>query len=80
MLKELDDFISPYILTDEEGKEVDTGEKRIYVPLVVFVKEGKVMYSHEATVESQEDPKKELDDKQVKELKEFYQKGFNLIK
>lgn len=80
LLKELDDVASPYILTDDEGKEVDTGEKRIYVPLVVFVKEGKVVYSHEATVESQEDPKVKLNDKQKDELADYYKKGFNLIK
>lgn len=80
LLKELDDFASPYILTDNEGKEVDTGEERIYVPLVVFVKEGKVMYTHEATVETQKDPKIKLTEKQLKELKAYYQKGFNLIK
>lgn len=80
LLKELDGFLTPYTITDSEGKEVDAGEKRIYVPLVLFVKDGKVMYSHEATVKSQEDPKTKLNDKQKNELITIYQKGFDLIK
>lgn len=79
LLKELDEFISPYLLKDSEGKEIDTEEKRIYTPLVVFVKDGKVLFAHQATVKSHEDPKKKLDEKQVSELKNIYKKGFNLI-
>ncbi len=80
LVDEMEEFLSPYTLTDSEGKKVDTGTKRIYVPLVVFVKDGKVMYVHEATVKSQEDPKVELTDKQITELASIYQKGFDLLK
>lgn len=80
LLKELDDVISPYLLKDSEGKEVDTEEKRIYVPLVVFVKDGNPVFAHQNTVQSQDDPMKNLNEKQVTELKSIYKKGFNLIK
>ncbi len=41
---ELIDLLSPvlddYILEDDDGSEVDTGEKRIYAPNVIVVKDG----------------------------------------
>lgn len=80
LLKELDDVISPYLLKDSEGKEVDTEEKRIYVPLVVFVKDGNPVFAHQNTVKSQNDPAEELDKEQVTELSGIYKKGFDLIK
>lgn len=80
LLKELDDVISPYLLEDEEGKKVDTEEKRIYVPLVVFVKDGKAIFAHQNTVKSHDDPKRKLTKKQSEELKSIYIKGFNLLK
>ena len=72
LLAALDDILKEYTLTDKNGKEVKTGEKRIYVPLVVFVKDGKIIGYHEATVDSQEDPYKVLDDKQTEELYNIY--------
>ncbi len=80
LLKELDDVLSPYLLKDSEGKEVDTEEKRIYVPLVVFVKEGEAVFAHQNTIESQDDPMKKLTKKEEEELKAIYKKGFDLIK
>ena len=79
LLKELDEVISPYLLEDSEGKEVDTDEKRIYTPLVVFVKEGNPVFAHQATVKSHDDAKKKLNKKQQEELKNIYKKGFDLI-
>ena len=35
---------------DKDGNDIDTGEKRLYAPLVVFVKNGKIVGSHEGTV------------------------------
>ena len=80
LLKELDDVLSPYLLKDSEGKEVDKEEKRIYVPLVVFVKEGEAVFAHQNTIESQDDPMKKLTKKEEEELKAIYKKGFDLIK
>lgn len=50
LLEALDSILSPYILTDDNGVEYDVGEKRIYVPLVVFVKEGEILGYHVGTV------------------------------
>lgn len=68
LLKELDTYLSEYTLTNAKGKAVKTGEKRLYFPTVVVVKEGTVVGFHEGTVESQKDPKVPLTEKQQEEL------------
>lgn len=49
LLKALDEVLDPYVLT-EDGKTYETGEKRIYVPFVVFVKDGVITSTHLGTV------------------------------
>jgi hypothetical protein len=46
--------------------------RRIYLPTVVFVKDGKILGAHTATVDSQKDPYTELTKKQKDELKRIY--------
>jgi len=81
LLMQLEGFTSKYTLKDENGNPIaiDTGKQRIYVPFVVFVKDGSVMFAHEETVSGHEDPDEKLNDKQITELKGIYQNGFNLI-
>ena len=55
-------------LTDNDGKSVSTGEKRIYTPLLIFVKNGKIIAHHTDTVDSQTDPYVALNDRQSEEL------------
>ena len=74
LLEVLNDYLDDYTLKDDNGNEVKVGEKRIYVPLVVFVKEGKVLGIHSDTVASQKDPYQGLNDKQKEELKLIYYK------
>ena len=64
----LNEILDDYILTTNDGEEVTTGKKRIYVPLVLFVKDGKITNFHLGTVDSQEDPYVHLTDKQEEEL------------
>lgn len=80
LLKELTGYTSKYILTDSEGNSVDTGEYRIYVPFVVFVKEGKVIYAHSDVVDSYTDTNESLTQDQRDELYGIYEKGILLIK
>ncbi len=47
----------------------DESIKRIYVPLVIFVKDGEIIATHSGTVSSQEDPYIPLTEEQQKELK-----------
>ena len=46
--------------------------KRLYFPTVLFVKEGKIINLHTATVESQKDPNIKLSEEQYLELKNIY--------
>lgn len=68
LVEALDSVLDDYVLTTSEGKEVNTGKKRIYVPIVIFVKEGKIVGKHIDTVESQKDPYVLLSDVEQEEL------------
>ena len=68
LVEKLDSILDDYILTDNDGKSVSTGEKRIYTPLLIFVKNGKIIAHHTDTVDSQTDPYVALNDRQSEEL------------
>lgn len=72
LLEALDDYLTDYVI-EYEDKIYETGEKRIYAPTVIFVKNGKVLGLHVSTVESQTDPFKTLTDKQYDELYLIYE-------
>ena len=72
LLKALDKHLSDYVVSFE-GKEYEVGEKRIYAPSVIFVRDGKVLGVHVSTVESQENPKEPLTKKQYNELYGIYE-------
>lgn len=76
LLEELDDIhIENYVLKDKDGKEIDTKEKRIVVPLVIFVVNGNIVSSNVGTLFSQTNPYIPLNDDQVKGLSEIYGYG-----
>ena len=70
-----DDYIT---LTNDFGDilktDEETGEKEMYVPMVVGIKDGKVVGSHTALVDSFEikDETSQMNDKQKKELQDIY--------
>lgn len=70
----LKDILNDYLTEDEEGN------KKLYVPDVYFVKEGKIVGNHLGSVDSQKDPYQPLTEEQRQEIKEEYQKLFNLLK
>ncbi len=57
----------------------DPNERRISVPLVAIVVDGKVVTTHLGTVESQEDPYIPLTAEQHDELLDIYKKSFSRI-
>lgn len=79
LLKVLDDILDPYTLTLDNGEVIDLGEKRLYVPMVLFVKNGEVVSYHLSTVDSQEDPSISLNDSQRDELYNIYLDGINNV-
>ena len=80
ILKILDKKLEEFYVTDDAGNMYDTGVKRLYAPTVVSMSGGKVKGFHVATVESQKDPYKALDDKQKEELKTAYKGLIKAIK
>ncbi len=64
----LNEVLDDYVLTTNDGEEVNTGKKRILVPLLIFVKDGKITNIHLGTVDEQVDPYVSLTDKQEEEL------------
>ena len=57
----------------------DESIKRIYVPLVIFVENGKVVATQESTVESQKDPYVKLTEEQEKELLNIYKDNIHKV-
>lgn len=71
LLKALDKHLTDYTVVFED-EEYETGEKRIYAPTVIFVRDGKVLGLHVSTVESHENPREALTKKQYEELYNIY--------
>lgn len=72
LLKALDKHLTDYTILFED-KEYEVGEKRIYAPSVIFVRDGEVLGIHVATVESHTNPNKKLTQKQYDELYSIYE-------
>ena len=72
LMDALDKHLTEYIVS-YEGKEYKTGEKRIYAPTVVFVRDGKVLGLHVSTVDSQKSGFDKMTEDQVDELYGIYE-------
>lgn len=77
LLEVLDSILEEYILKDKDGNDIDTGEKRLYAPLVVFVKNGKIVGSHEGTVPTHIEG--DLSKEEREELYDIYKKNIDDI-
>lgn len=64
--------IQPYI--EEYMSENDEGVMTLYVPLVLVVKDGKVIAGHESTVEGHDAHERTMTKKEQKQLKKTYTK------
>jgi len=72
LLDALDEHLTEYIVSYKD-KTYETGEKRIYAPTVIFVKEGKVLGLHVSTVESQKSGFDKMNEEQIEELYGIYE-------
>lgn len=79
LLKKLDNELEEYILTDENGNEYKTGEKRIYMPFVFTVKNGKILDTHTGTV-SLNDGQTKYDKMTKGQHDELYKKYEEMLK
>lgn len=71
LLDALKEHLSDYII-NIDGKSYEVGEKRLYAPSVIFVKEGKVLGIQVSTVESQTDGYEPLTKEAYEELYSIY--------
>lgn len=71
LLKALDSELDEYVIEDDD-KKYDVKEKRIYVPLIIFVNDGKIIGTHLSTVDTQESGYDELTKEEYDELNGIY--------
>lgn len=81
LLDKLSDRLNDYKLTDEDGKKYDTKEKRIYIPYVIAIKDGKVVDDHVGTVSLDENQTKydKMTTIQYQDLLNIYSSMFEKI-
>jgi len=72
LMDALDKHLTEYIVS-YNGKEYKTGEKRIYAPTVVFVRDGKVLGLHVSTVDSHKSGFDKMTEEQIDELYGIYE-------
>ena len=73
ILKFMGEKLSEYYLEDIDGNKIDTKTTRLYAPTVIAVKNGKLKYIHEGTVEDQTDPYEPLTEDQKNKLYNDFQ-------
>lgn len=70
---------SVYDILDEYLEFDNDGNKRLYVPDVYFIKDGRIVYHHLGSLDSYKDAFKGMNNKQLNELKSIYQEGMDLM-
>lgn len=80
LLNLLKDLTDDYILEDNFGNQINTNKKTIFLPLVLFIKDGKIIDYHKGTVPSQEDLEKPLTEDQNNELINIYKEKISKVK
>ena len=71
LLEKLDNVLEEYTLKDKKGKEVKTGEKRIYAPNIVAVVDGKPIKLTTGISDKQDDGYSELTDEIKDDMKKL---------
>lgn len=72
LLEALDEHLSDYVINFDD-KDYEVGEKRIYAPSVIFVRDGEVLGIHVSTVTSHESGWDNLTEEQYEELYSIYE-------
>ena len=81
LLDELKDYLEDYELTDDEGNTYSTGEKRIYIPFFITIKNGGIVEAKgiSRTLEEGQDKYSEMTDKQYDALYEEFYNTFSKV-
>ncbi len=76
LLQYFDTYLRKYDLTDSNGKAVDSGEKRIYAPNYMYIKDGNITKLTNGKADSQKDAREELTDnlknEQLTKFRDFF--------
>ena len=72
LMEALDKYLTDYTISFN-NQVYETGEKRIYAPTIIFIKNGKVLGLHVSTVESQKSGFDKLSNNERKELYSIYE-------
>ena len=68
------EYFDGYLDYDEEGI------KHLYVPVVIFIKDGEIKLWHEGTVDDHDATERKMTEDEIEELTKTYQEGFEAIK
>ncbi len=81
LLDKLKDYLSDYELTDSDGKTYATGEKRIYMPFFITIKNGGIVEAKEIsrTLEDGQTKYAEMTEKQYNDLYDNFYETFGKI-
>jgi len=77
LLEIIDNLLTEYTITDQEGNKIEVGEKRIYAPNFIYVKNGKPVKITEGISSKQKDAREELTSEILKDEEELFNKFFN---
>lgn len=81
LLDALDSVLTDYVVYDSNNTSYETGEKRLYAPTIVFVKDGSIVANHVGTVTlpSGQTAYDSLTDTQKKELYDTYMEYIDAV-
>ncbi len=80
LLEKFDSVLEDYTLTTQDGDEVKVGEKRIYAPNFIYVKNGTPLKLIEGTSSKQTSSTQELTEDILKDEEEIFAKFYELTK
>ena len=77
LLKYFDNVLDDYTLTDSDGNQVPVGEKRIFAPTFIYVKNGKAQKSETGISSKQKDSRAKLSSDILKDEENKFKKFFS---
>lgn len=81
LLDKLSSYLNDYTLTDKNGQKYETGEKRIYIPFFITVKNGSIVEAKGVSrkLEESQDKYSEMTDSQYKDVYNRFEEMFSKI-
>ena len=76
LLKVFDKLLDNYTLTDDNGNKIEVGERRIFAPNFIYVKNGKVERVTDGISDKQKDSREELTREILKDEEDEFDKFF----